>query len=189
MPRVSIREYREDDWQVVCQIHDRARPMEVAGFMPRDVVLPMEQSATADGFFQSKTSVAYLDDGRIVGFVSIRPPELTWCYVDPSLHRQGIGRKLVEHVLSILGADGFVLCNAENPTALAFYKSFGFIIAARFPGEVQGYRCECVRLTMPTSRHRHRPPTPTISALRLAGFTNESPGMPTLGADGIYYWR
>jgi ribosomal protein S18 acetylase RimI-like enzyme len=188
---VVIREYRKEDWPAICRIHDRARAIEVSGFMPRDIVLPMQRIAAAEGFFESQTFVACIDHsaGEIAGFISIRLPEITWCYVNPSLHRQGIGRKLVEQVLPMIGSDGFVLTVAENPAALEFYKSLGFIIAARFPGEAQGYRCECVRLTLPTSVHRHRPPTPSPAALRLAGFSEKFPGNACLGADGIYYWR
>jgi len=191
MLQINIREYRESDWPAVCEIHDHARPIEVSGFMPGDVVLPMEQVAAVDGFFDSQTLVACVDhaEGRISGFATIHSSEVTWFYVHPSFHRQGVGRTLMGHVLPLLGADAFVLCAATNPVALAFYQSFGFIIAARFPGEVQGYRSECIRLTMPTSCHRHRPPTPSLAALRLAGFTEDSPGKASLGDDGVYYWR
>jgi len=191
MVQVVVREYRAADWSSVCRIHDLARPIEVAGFMPQGVVLPMAQAATIDGFFDSQTWVACVDhaEGRPAGFVSVRSPEITWCYVDPALHRQGVGRKLVEHIMPQLGADGFVLCVAENPQALAFYRSFGFVIAARFPGEAQGFRCQCVRLTLPASKHRTRPPVPTMTALRLAGFAENSPGKAFLDEDGVYRWK
>jgi GNAT superfamily N-acetyltransferase len=156
-----------------------------------DAILSMEKAAKAENFFESKSYVGCIDhaQGVIAGFVSILQSELTWCYVDPLFHRQGIGRRLVEHVLPMLGVDGFVVCVKENPGAIAFYLSLGFVVAARFPGEAHGFRCECVRLTLPESRHRWRPPTPAKTALRLAGFTQESPGKAVLGEDGVFYWR
>ncbi|MGA2233017.1 MAG: GNAT family N-acetyltransferase [Tepidisphaeraceae bacterium] len=190
MVHIVVRDYRQDDWPAVCRIHDAARRIEVRGFMPPDIVLPMDQTAGPEGFFESQTWVACVEPGEqtIAGFIAIKGAEITWCYVDPSWHRQGIGRKLVEHVKPILGEHGFVLTVAENPAGVAFYQSLGFVVCARFPGEAQGYPCECVRLALPTSRHRQRPPTPTALALRLAGFTQELPGRAFLGEDGIYDW-
>jgi len=191
MPQVLIRHSHPPDWPSICEIHDLARAIEIGGFVPRDAIVPMKIAAQEEGFFDCQTFVACLETagGPVAGFISIRPPELTWCYVHPSSHRQGIGRKLVEHVLPKLGPDAFVLTSAENPGGLQFYQSLGFVIAARFPGEAHGHRCQCVRLTLPNSRHRHRPPTPSKSALRLAGFTDASPGNAYLGNDGVYYWR
>jgi ribosomal protein S18 acetylase RimI-like enzyme len=188
---ITVRDYRTADWPSICRIHDSARAIEVAGVMPSAEVLPMEKAAAIDGFFNSQTWVACADDGdgRIAGFVSVRLPEITWCYVDPALHRQGVGRKLVQHLLPKLSPDGFVLCVTANAQALAFYRSFGFVLAARFPGEIQGYRCQCARLTLPTSKHRNRPPIPSMAALLLAGFTADSPGKSSLGEDGVYYWK
>jgi ribosomal protein S18 acetylase RimI-like enzyme len=190
MLHVVVRDYRTADWPSVCRIHDLARPIEVGAFMPKGVVLPMEQAAKIDGFPESQTWVACVDhgEGRLAGFISVRVPEITWCYVDPALHRQGVGRQLVEHVLPQIGSDGFVLCVMENPQALAFYRSFGFVLAARFPSEVQGYPCQCARLTLPSSKHRSRAPVPSRAALRLAGFTDSCPGKAVLGDDGVYYW-
>ena len=150
----------------------------------------MEKAAANDGFFESRTWVAcgkINDEESIFGFVSIHQAELTWCYVDPSVHGRGIGRKLVEYALPKMGVDGFVLVTSEK--AVLFYQKCGFQVAARFPGEVQGRSCEFKRLALPTSKHRHRPPTPTREALRLAGYTDELPGKACLGEDGIYFWR
>jgi len=126
MVRVDVRDYRTTDWPAVCRIHDSARPIEVAGFVPKSEVWSMEQAAVVDGFFDSQTFLACLDhaEGTPAGFVSIRGAEICWFYVDPALHRQGIGRKLIEYVLPLLGADGFALCVSENPQAQAFYRSF-----------------------------------------------------------------
>jgi len=191
MPQFTVRDYRQSDWPAICRIHDLARLVEVGRFVPWDAIVPMARTAHAEGFLASQSSVACVDDAEsgVAGFISIAGSELTWCYVDPSWHRQGVGRKLVQHVLPKLGADAFVLCVGENPAALAFYRSFGFVIAARFPGDAYGYPCQCVRLTLPTSKHRRRLPTPSKTALRLADFTETSPGQAFLGEDGVYYWR
>jgi ribosomal protein S18 acetylase RimI-like enzyme len=186
-----IRQYSASDWPSICRVHDRSRPFEIGGFVPPSAIVPMDRAAHDEGFFESQTFVACIGkaDGELVAFISIKPPELTWCYVDPAWHRRGIGRKLAEHVLPLLGSDAFVLSIDQNPAALAFYQSLGFIITARFPGDAHGYPCQCVRLTFPTSMHRLRPPIPSTTALFLAGFTALNPGHAHLDSNGVFDWR
>jgi putative acetyltransferase len=189
--KINIRPYVPSDWPAICRIHDLARPLEVQGFMPSATAWAMEKVAHEEKFFDSQTFVAtrHNADNDILGFISIAPPEITWCYVDPAHHRQGIGKSLIHHVMPLVGEDAFVVCIAQNPQAVAFYRSFGLIPAAIFPGEAQSYPCTCVRLTLLTSKHRHRPPTPSKAALRLAGFSEQSPGAAVKDSQGVYHWR
>jgi GNAT superfamily N-acetyltransferase len=187
---LHIREYRASDWRGVCRVHDRARPVELDGYVPGEAILSMSEVAREDGFFDCRTYVAHPKnkEQEIIGFVSIKPPELTWLYVDPQYHGRGVGKALTEYVLPILGPDAFVLCASQNRKGVGFYRSRGFTIAARFPGEVHGYPCECLRLCLPESRHRERPPKPAESALRLAGFSKDEPGRAFRGEDGVWTW-
>jgi ribosomal protein S18 acetylase RimI-like enzyme len=174
----------------VCSVHDRARVVELAGFVPQSAIVPMAVAAYDEGFFDCRTLVACLDaDGQHVeAFVSIKPPELTWLYVDPAHHRRGIGRMLVNHVLPALGPDAFLLCTEESPAAPALYRSCGFVLAARFPGEAHGHRCTCLRMCLPTSCHRDRPPKPSALALQLAGYSDSDCGHPIRGECGVWEW-
>ena len=190
-PEIFIRPRIDTDWSALCRIHDLARVLEIGSVCPRDAILSMEQAAVEDRFFDDQTFVACTGSpqGPVAGFISIRVPEITWLYVDPALHRRGIGRKLMQHVLPLLGPDAFLLVITENPKGIAFYSTFGFIPAARFPGDAHGHPCECVRMTLPTSIHRHRPPTPTRKSLQLAGFTEKDPGTAVLDEEGVFVWR
>jgi len=187
-PTVTIRDYTAADWPEVCRVHDQARPLELRRIVPPEKIIRMELVANEDGFFESQTWVACIQH-QIVGFISINSEELTWCYVDPRVLRSGIGSALIQHALPVLGPDAFVLCAGENLDGIAFYQSHGLVIAACFPGIADGFPCQCIRLSLPTSKHRTRPPKPTPEALRLAGFTPETPGSAHQDADGIFYWR
>ncbi len=189
-PDINIRDYRDQDWLGVCTVHDRARPVELAGFVPQSAIVPMARAAHEEGFFDCRTFVGHLepDVQQVVAFVSIKAPELAWLYVDPAHLRRGIGRKLVSHVLPILGPDGYLLCTEESAGATSFYLSCGFVLAARFPGEAHGYGCTCLRMCLPTSCHRDRPPKPSALALELAGYSGSDWGHPVRRESGVWEW-
>lgn len=187
MGPLSIRAYEERDWDAVCRVHDAARPHELRGLVPPESVLPMAAVAEVDGFFRAQTFVA-IRAGSVVGFVSSDPPELTWLYVHPEHQGRGVGRRLVEKALPLLGSDGHVLCVATNLRAVRLYESCGFVVAARFPGEVDGFPCTCLRLCLPGSVQAEEPPRPTHRALALAGFPEDRPGSAVRDRSGVWIW-
>jgi GNAT superfamily N-acetyltransferase len=67
-------------------------------------------------------------DDAILGFVSIyRPAEfIHHLYVDPSRHRQGIGRALVTLALRQCGGHAELKCDEANRAAQDFYLAAGF---------------------------------------------------------------
>ena len=184
---MHIRRYQDSDWSEVCQVHNTARLIEVSSFMPGTEVLALEDVAEEDGFFSSDCFVACTNN-RVVGFVCIKPPELSWLYVSPEHHRQGIGKQLVDHVLPMLGKDAFLTTALENTGGVSFYQQTGFRIAATFPGSCQGYSCTCVRLTMPGSIHEDRPPVPVKESLLLAGYSEAKPGRAMRDEIGVWRW-
>jgi GNAT superfamily N-acetyltransferase len=185
-----IRPYASDDWEGVCRVHDAARPIEVAEYMPPDTVPVMRDAAIVDGeFYESNVYVACHGTGEVVGFIAVHGEELTWMFVAPHVHRRGVGRRLVEHVRDELGPHGYVLCALENRGGFAFYQAVGFRPVAFFPGETRGFPCTCVRMTFPGSRHADRPPRPAPSSLRAHGFPEDDPGRGVRGEDGVWRWE
>ncbi|MEN8445562.1 MAG: GNAT family N-acetyltransferase [Cyanobacteria bacterium J06555_13] len=185
---IVVREYSNSDWETVCDIHDRARPYEIRSFAPGASIEPMAEVAEEDGFFDGQQFVACVNQ-QVVGFVCIENEELTWLYVSPDFHRQGIGRRLVEPVRPQLGRDGYVLTVLENTAAVKFYEQMGFTICAVFPGAYQNYPCTCVRFALPSSRHRDRPPTPVKESLLLSGFDDTDWGTAYRDPYNIWRWK
>ena len=72
---------------------------------------------------------AWDQDGRPVAFLGLSGDELAALFVDPRLHRSGIGRRLVDHALS-RGARRLSV-NEDNPGARAFYERLGFRAVGR----------------------------------------------------------
>ncbi|MEW6355858.1 MAG: GNAT family N-acetyltransferase [Planctomycetota bacterium] len=71
------------------------------------------------------------DDGSVRGMVSIRKNEVTKLFVDPTHHRQGIGRRLFSHAESFIRDQGHrhMFLGAAVRTPIAYYEKMGMKIA------------------------------------------------------------
>ena len=72
-----------------------------------------------------------------IGFMGLDDNKLEAVFVSPSSFRQGAGRALLEHARRLKGALK-VDVNEQNPRAVAFYLSNGFVVAGRSPTDSQG---------------------------------------------------
>src|SRR5689334_24584638 len=103
------------DAPAVARVHVRAWQAGYRGLMPAeylDSLRPEDRAARStcgrpDG---PRTTVALLD-GAIVGFVTIRAPELAALNVDPDAWSRGVGRALIAHARADLAAAGVTEAN------------------------------------------------------------------------------
>ncbi|MDY0908659.1 GNAT family N-acetyltransferase [Microbacterium sp. CFBP9034] len=134
---VAIRPYEPRDWDDIARIHDAARVDELRGAGLLDAYLDLAATYENEGLFDDEVWVAELD-GRVAGFIAGSREEITWAYVDPELYRRGIGRALIEHMLS--QATGPVELEVlDGNSARAFYESVGFVIESTKTGKLAGY--------------------------------------------------
>lgn len=72
--------------------------------------------------------------GRVVGFGGVEPHDgvvkLEMLFIDPKWFGQGVGRRLLEHSVNVLGAS-VVDVNEQNAQAVGFYQHMGFEVFAR----------------------------------------------------------
>ena len=69
------------------------------------------------------------ESGRIAGFSGLSEDNLEMLFIRPEMRGRGIGKRLVEHALSlgILKVD----VNEENEQALGFYRKMGYEAVGR----------------------------------------------------------
>ena len=70
--------------------------------------------------------------GALRAFIGVHGNKMEALFVDPSLHRQGIGTRLTHLGIEQLGVTT-VDVNEQNPDALGFYQSLGFRVVDRSP--------------------------------------------------------
>ena len=140
-----VRSYHPADWQSLCQIHDLARPDELAGSCDPRAFVPLENDKEVEHLKLCQKIVAFSDD-RVAGFIGVDDGYIGWLYIHPDFHRQGIGRDLLKEGLKLIKEKAWTIALAGNSPAVKLYQSEGFIEVNRYESDNAGYPCTCVRL-------------------------------------------
>jgi len=142
---ISIREFKAEDWDALCRIHDAARPDELKGSCDLRAFVPLNEEPEAAELRKSTVLVAE-EGGEVVGFSAVDGDYLGWLYVHPDHYHKGIGRKLLQNSLRLVPGEAWTIVLSENRPAIALYQSEGFNEVARFESENEGYPCTCLRM-------------------------------------------
>ena len=142
---IEIRPYQEEDWQRICAIHDAARPDELKGSCDPRGFVPIEQDSEVEDLKRSEKYVA-VDADKEVGFVGVDGAYLAWLYIDPAYYHRGIGRRLLQKGIDLIGKGAWTIVLDGNKNAIALYESEGFKEVRRFDSDNAGYLCTCLRL-------------------------------------------
>lgn len=68
--------------------------------------------------------------GQVAGFIGVEGETVEMLFVHPAWRGHGIGRRLLSHAVTTLGADKLDV-NEQNPQAIGFYQRMGFEVARR----------------------------------------------------------
>lgn len=142
---ITYRNYEDNDWQAICQIHDRARPDELKGSCDPRGFIPIEQDKEVEDLKRSKKFVA-CEGETVVGFVGVDEDYLAWLYVDPAHYGKGIGRELLRIGIREIGEGAWTIVLDGNKSAIKLYESEGFQEISRFNGDNNGYPVTCIKM-------------------------------------------
>lgn len=146
-----IREYKPEDWQAICRVHDRSRPDELRGSFDPRAFIPLALDPEGEYVKDCDMFVAQ-HASDVVGFAGIDDPYLAWLYVDPAHYRRGVGRALLRHCLDRLSEDAWTMACGNNDRAINLYLSEGFSVESRFVGDNAGYKGPCARVALHPER-------------------------------------
>ena len=69
-------------------------------------------------------------DDQVAGFVAVNHGKIDALFIHPAARRQGAGRRLLEHAVTVFGATSLDV-NEQNVQAAGFYLHMGFEIVGR----------------------------------------------------------
>lgn len=169
--RLTIRAFAPEDWDALCGLYERAARCEMvlSGTDPR-AFRPMPEEEDLETFQRLNTAMIGCVGVRVVGFVAWRDRGewrdsgyLSWLYVDPPCHRQGIGDRLMVAAMSALGDQAWTLTKLGNDPAINLYRKHGMQIVRSRPSSTCGYPNTELRLALPTS-HKSGSAVPNFGA-------------------------
>jgi putative acetyltransferase len=84
-----------------------------------------------EGLAQVEPLLAVRDgDGCVAGFIGVVGEEIAMLFVHPDWRGRGIGRRLLTHAVTALGATRLDV-NEQNAPAVGFYRRMGFVVMGR----------------------------------------------------------
>lgn len=120
---MTIREYRSSDLESLLDVW--AAASSVAHPFLSQEFLERERKNISDLHLPNAETWVWEADGRVVGFIALIGNEVGAIFVDPSAHRAGIGRALMQKARALRG-DLEVEVFEANTLGRAFYEKMGF---------------------------------------------------------------
>lgn len=136
--QTNIRLYREEDWDIILDIFNRAKPDEVKGSVDIEDIVSLDKDQGLLNSFNN--SIIYVADynNKVIGYVGYHNNLISFLFTDPEYYRNGLGTKLLEFVLPLIGEKAWLLVAKTNKSAIELYKKHGFKIANEYIGKYNG---------------------------------------------------
>jgi len=146
LPTITIRPYRDRDWEGVCRVHDRAQPAEFQGSCDPRGMRPLAKNPHIAKIFPLCRKFVACEGKKIVGIMATYESYIILLYIDPDYQGRGIGGRLLKLAINLIGSPTWTIVMAGNRNAIGFYEKFGFHKVEAFENTVSGYPCTFVRM-------------------------------------------
>ncbi|MBI2558957.1 GNAT family N-acetyltransferase [Candidatus Woesearchaeota archaeon] len=130
MTKMDIRGFRSNDAEILSSMIRKCLVTINNKDYSKKVISKMCNKFSPQNITQlSKTRRIYVavEKLKLIGTASLKKNRILSVFVDPDLHKQGIGRKLVKHLEITAIKEGYNKIEIpSNTTALKFYEKLGY---------------------------------------------------------------
>lgn len=134
---MSIRKYEDKDFSSVLSIYNRSKLDELKFEEAEFTLLPLDQDEKRlSGLMASEIYVTELDD--IAAYGAVYGSEIRALFVDPLQRGRGIGKALLELLLSKVEGEARLFVAKTNEPAKALYQAYGFNVIDEFVTDYNG---------------------------------------------------
>lgn len=130
-----IRRFKTEDTDAVMAVWQRAQDL-AHPFLSQDVAAKVAADVRAIYLPNAETWVLERN-GAPVGFIAMINTEIGGLFLDPELHGQGLGRRLVDHVVAAKGPLTVEVFK-DNKIGVPFYQRYGFVQTGEGMFELSG---------------------------------------------------
>lgn len=134
---MNIRAYRDGDFPAITGIYNSSKLDELAFEEGRFELLPLESDEKRLKETLESTLYVY-DDGSILGYGAVFGNEIRALFVHPSSRGKGVGKKLLDHLISKAGSPVKLYVAKSNINAKSIYHKHGFRVTEEFLATYDG---------------------------------------------------
>lgn len=134
---MNIRPYRESDYSSVVKIYHKSKLDELRFENKPFVLLPLEKDEKRFAAFK-ESDIFVCEDGGIIGYGALFKSEIRALYIHPNMRGKGIGKQLLEYLLSKIEGQAELFVAKTNVIAKCLYKQYGFIVVDEFETNYNG---------------------------------------------------
>ena len=145
---MKIRAFCDKDYPRVLEIYANSKLDELRYENEKFELLPLENDEKRLSALKESDIYVY-DDGGILGYGAVFESEIRALFVCPLARGKGIGKVLLEFLLSQISGKAILYVAMTNIPAKELYKRYGFEVSDKFITEYNGvpvYANQMVRL-------------------------------------------
>lgn len=129
---MSIRAYTQDDLSAIFDIYGRSKLDELKFEDKAFTLLALENDETRlKGLMESEIYV-FQEQDQISGYGAFYGNEIRALFVHPTCRGKGIGKKLIEFLLSKIQGQPYLYVASSNQPAKNLYQLYGFNVTDSF---------------------------------------------------------
>ncbi|OUS24060.1 hypothetical protein A9Q99_26315 [Gammaproteobacteria bacterium 45_16_T64] len=142
---MKIRKYTENDRQHIVEIYRQSKLDELRYEGAKHVLLPLEQDRKR--FSQLMESDIYVcEKNHVIAYGAHCGAEIRALFVAPDDRGGGVGRRLLEHLLSVIAKPATLSVAASNYPAILLYRQFMFEVVEEFEATYNGKGVKAYRM-------------------------------------------
>jgi len=134
---MKIRQYNENDYSMILDIYSKSKLDELRFEEKNFELLPLEYDYKRLAQLQESDIYVY-ETGKILGYGALFKSEVRALFVYPGSRRQGIGKCLLEYLLSKVTGSVSLYVAKSNLPAKSFYNNYGFKVVEEFKTTYNG---------------------------------------------------
>jgi putative acetyltransferase len=134
---MSIRPFEESDYKAILEIYSKSKLDELINESKKFKLLPLDEDPKRLAELKESDIYVY-EDGGTLGYGAIFGAEIRALFVHPSGRGKGLGKHLLEYMLSKVEGAATLYLAKTNDNAKGLYEKFGFTVVDEFETEYNG---------------------------------------------------
>ena len=128
---MNIRPFKYSDLPAILDIYSNSKLDELINEKNKFSLLPLMEDKKRFAELMESDIYVY-EENAVVGYCAIFGNEIRALFVHPNRRKKGLGKLLLEHLLSLINGPAVLYVAKSNCVAKEVYKKYGFKVTGEF---------------------------------------------------------